>query len=186
MERKITALERQKKNPNRVTIYLDGEFAFGLSRLHASGLINGQLLTEEKIRELKFSDVTDLGMQKAMNFLRYRSRSEQEIHHNLRKHDFPDDVIIHVTERLRQLNLVNDINFAAGHRLYKFAFDGNNQSVPLSEAIGARYTNLYAGEHAVTKDALDNTTTTVRLQVPNLGIGTDLRFKLGDYIEIDA
>jgi hypothetical protein len=81
---------------------------------------------------------------------------------------------------------VNDINFAPGHRLYKFAFDGNNQSVPLSEAIGARYTNLYAGEHAVTKDALDNTTTTVRLQVPNLGIGTDLRFKLGDYIEIDA
>jgi len=113
MDRKITALEPQKKNPNRVNIYLDGEFAFGLSRLHASGLINGQLLTEEKIRELKFSDNTDLGIQKALNYLRYRSRSEQEIRHNLRKHDFLDDAIIHIIQRLRQLNLVNDIDFAS-------------------------------------------------------------------------
>jgi len=81
---------------------------------------------------------------------------------------------------------VNDINYAAGHSLYQFAFDGNNQSVPLAEAIGSRYSNFYDGEHGVTKDALDNTTTTVRLQLPNAGIGTDLRFKLGDYIEIDS
>tara|TARA_R100000900_G_scaffold53806_6_gene43614 strand:+ start:9449 stop:14683 length:5235 start_codon:yes stop_codon:yes gene_type:complete len=81
---------------------------------------------------------------------------------------------------------VNDINYAAGHKLYQQAFDGNNQSVPLSEAIGSRYTNLYAGEHATLKDEVDAVTTTIRLQVPNAGIGTDLRYKLGDYIEIES
>ena len=81
---------------------------------------------------------------------------------------------------------VNDINYAAGHKLYQGVFEGHQQSVPLAEAIGSRYTNLYAGEQATTKDALDATTTTVRLQVPNAGIGTDLRFRLGDYIEIES
>jgi len=112
MERKITALEPQKKNPNRVNIYLDDEFAFGLSRLYASGLIVGQSLSDDKIRELKNSDINDLGMQKALNFLRYRSRSEQEVHQNLRKHGFSEDVINQIIERLRQMNLVNDIDFA--------------------------------------------------------------------------
>jgi hypothetical protein len=81
---------------------------------------------------------------------------------------------------------VNDINYSAGHRLYKTAFNGNNQLVPLTEAIGSRYTNLYGGEHATAKDALDATSTTLRLQLPNAGIGTDLRFRLGDYVEVDA
>jgi len=33
--KKITALEAQKKNPNRLNIYLDGEFAFGLARIES-------------------------------------------------------------------------------------------------------------------------------------------------------
>ena len=81
---------------------------------------------------------------------------------------------------------VNDINYAAGHRLYQGVFEGHQQAVPLSEAIGPRYSNLYAGEQATTKDALNATTTDVRLQLPNAGIGTELRFRLGDYIEVDA
>ena len=81
---------------------------------------------------------------------------------------------------------VNDINYATGHRVYQSVFDGHQQTVPLSEAIGPRYSNLYAGEHATTKDELDAVTTTVRLQVPNAGIATDMRYKLGDYIEIGS
>ena len=81
---------------------------------------------------------------------------------------------------------VTDINYAAGHTLYRGVFEGHQQAVPLAEAIGSRYTNLYAGDCATTKDALDATTTTVRLQVPNAGIGTDLRYRLGDYIEVDS
>jgi hypothetical protein len=80
---------------------------------------------------------------------------------------------------------VNDINYAAGHKLYQNVFSGQAQPVPLIENIGSRFSNLYAGEVATTKDDLDSTTTTVRVQVPNSGIGTALRFKLGDYIEVD-
>ena len=44
---------------------------------------------------------------------------------------------------------------------------------------------LYAGERVTTKDDLNNTVTSIRVQLPNAGIGTDLRIKLGDYLEID-
>ncbi len=41
-ERRITSLKVQKKNPNRVSIYLDEEFAFGVSRIVAAWLHVGQ------------------------------------------------------------------------------------------------------------------------------------------------
>jgi regulatory protein len=47
--KKITALEVQKKNPNRVNLHLDGEFAFGLARITAAWLKVGDVLSDEKI-----------------------------------------------------------------------------------------------------------------------------------------
>ena len=50
---KITGLKLQKRNNDRVNVYLDGEFAFGLSRIVAAWLRTGQELSDEKIAELK-------------------------------------------------------------------------------------------------------------------------------------
>ena len=49
--KKITALEVQKKNPNRVNVHLDGDFAFGLARITAAGLKLGETLTDERIAQ---------------------------------------------------------------------------------------------------------------------------------------
>ena len=80
---------------------------------------------------------------------------------------------------------VNDINYAAGHKVYQQTYTAHNQTVSIEETIGSRYQNLYAGETATLKDAVTNLSTSIKIQVPNSGIGTDLRFKLGEYIEID-
>ena len=47
--RKITAIEAQKKRSNRVNIYLDGEFAFGLERITAAWLRVGQALAQRRV-----------------------------------------------------------------------------------------------------------------------------------------
>ena len=52
MVRKITAIKRQKRDPNRVNIYLDDDFAFGLSRIIAGWLDVGHELDDEKIISL--------------------------------------------------------------------------------------------------------------------------------------
>jgi len=112
MERKITALKVQKRNPQRVNVYLDDEFAFGLSRLTAARLQLGQVLNESQIRELQAADEGEVAYQKALHFLSFRPRSGNEVQKNLEKHDFSDEVISEVIERLRRNHLVNDLDFA--------------------------------------------------------------------------
>jgi regulatory protein len=110
--KKITAMIVQKKNPNRVNIHLDGEFAFGLARIVAAWLRVGQELSDEKIEQLQAEDARERAYQQSMLFLSYRARSESEIRKNLRKHEIPEAVIDQTLERLRQDGLANDSQFA--------------------------------------------------------------------------
>ena len=110
--RKITAIQVQKKNPNRVNIHLDGEYAFGLARIVAAWLQVGQTLDEEKIAKIQAEDARERAMQQALLFLGYRARSEKEIRQNLSKHEFPEAVIEETLERLRQNGFANDKQFA--------------------------------------------------------------------------
>ena len=108
----ITAIEPQKKDPKRVNIYLDGEFAFGLSKIVAAWLKVGQRLDEAKIETLQADESREQAYQQAMLFLSYRARSEAEIRQNLEKHDIPPAVIEETVTRLREERLVDDSQFA--------------------------------------------------------------------------
>jgi regulatory protein len=110
--KKITALVAQKRNPNRINMHLDGEYAFSLARIVAAWLRVGQELDEEKIKRLQAEDAHERAVQQALLFLSYRSRSESEIRQNLRKHEIPEDVIDETLQRLRQDGLANDDQFA--------------------------------------------------------------------------
>lgn len=110
--KKITAIEAQKKNPNRVNIHLDGEFAFGLARITAAWLKVGDLLSEERIAKLQSDDEHERAMGQALLFLSYRARSEKEIRQNLKKHEYSEAAIEHTLTRLRETRLADDNEFA--------------------------------------------------------------------------
>jgi regulatory protein len=110
--KKITALEVQKRNPNRVHVHLDGEFAFGVTRIVAAWLKVGDALDEAKIQKMQAEDARERAFQQAMLFLGYRARSESEIRKNLRKHEIPEEVIEETLARLQQVGLANDGQFA--------------------------------------------------------------------------
>ena len=112
MEPKITALKTQKRNSQRVNVYLDEEFAFGLSRYAAAWLQLGQELSPAKIKELQDVDAQEVAYQRALNYISYRPRSEAEVRKNLKKHDTPEEVIPEVLDRLRRIGLVDDVQFA--------------------------------------------------------------------------
>jgi len=112
MTKKITALKTQKRNPNRVNVYLDGEFAFGLARITAAWLKIGDELTPDKIANLQAEDGVEVALQRALNFLSYRPRSAREVVDNLRKHETPQQVIDRIMERLENNGMVDDERFA--------------------------------------------------------------------------
>lgn len=109
---KITAIKAQRRNTQRVSIFLDGEFAFGLTRMVAGLLQVGQILSEEKIATLKANDELEMAYLRAINFLSYRPRSSAEIRQNLRKYEVPELCIEPTVERLIKKGFVNDVAFA--------------------------------------------------------------------------
>ena len=108
----VTAMKVQKRNPQRVNIYLDGEYAFGLARITAAWLQIGQELDDEKIAQLRSQDSHEAAYQKALGFLDYRPRSSAEVRKNLEKHGYEAEVIEQVLERLERSGLINDGQFA--------------------------------------------------------------------------
>lgn len=112
MTRKITALSAQKRNPQRINVYLDGEFAFGLARIVAAWLHVGQELDDEKIARLQAEDEHEAAYQKALNLLSYRPRSEAEVRRKLSENKQPEEVIEYVIERLKNSGLLDDARFA--------------------------------------------------------------------------
>lgn len=112
MEHRVTALKVQKKNPNRVSVYLDGEFAFGVSRIVAAWLKIGQDISDEKIQDLQQQETQEAALQKAMLLLSYRPRSEAEIRQRLQEDGFETEVISNAMDRLRSNGLLQDENFA--------------------------------------------------------------------------
>lgn len=109
---KITAIEPQQRNPQRVNVHLDGEFAFGLARLLAAWLRVGQELDEEKIARLKADDERETAYQKALHFLSYRPRSAAEVRQNLTKRGLAETLVEETLERLQRAGLVDDAAFA--------------------------------------------------------------------------
>lgn len=112
MSGQITALKVQNRNSNRLNIYLDGEYAFSLQRITAAWLRVGQVLSDEKISELRALDEQEVVYQRALRLLEHRPRAEEEIRRKLGSKGISSAVIDKVIERLRQNKLVNDDQFA--------------------------------------------------------------------------
>jgi len=108
----ITALKIQKKNPQRVNVYLDGEFAFGLSRIVAAWLHTGQNLDDAKIGELLENDRYEVAYQRAIKYIGFRERSEYEVRQYLRKLKLSDQTSDAILTRLVHAGLINDQRFA--------------------------------------------------------------------------
>jgi regulatory protein len=109
---KITAIDVQKRDPNRVNVHLDGEYAFSLARIVAAWLQVGQELSADRIAALEADDARERAYQQALLFLSYRARSTAEIRQNLRRHKLPPEIIEQTIERLKAEKLADDDQFA--------------------------------------------------------------------------
>lgn len=111
-DRQITAIRAQKHNPDRLSIELDGEYAFGVSRIVAAWLKVGDQLNEERVASLVKSDEAEIAFQKALRLLDYRPRTVMEIRQRLTQKGFGSEEIKNVILRLQRANLLQDEQFA--------------------------------------------------------------------------
>ncbi len=109
---KVTALAVQKRRKDRVNVYLDGKFAFGLAAIEAARLRVGQELTEADIARLHQDDALESAHERALDYLSYRPRSAAEVRKYLEGKKVAPDVIDEVLARLQRVGLLDDRAFA--------------------------------------------------------------------------
>jgi regulatory protein len=112
MAGRITALRYQKKNQDRVSIYLDDQFAFGLPAVMAASLKRGQYLSDVEIMALQRQGDVETGYHRALEYLSYRPRSRAEVTTYLQKHGMSEGQAETVTGRLQRAGLLDDEAFA--------------------------------------------------------------------------
>ncbi len=111
----ITSIEPQKRRRARVSLFVDGEFALGLSldALASLGLKKGDRVTAEQLAQWRNEAIFDEAKTAAFTMLARRIHSEKQVRDKLRKKKFPHETIEKVIARLYEMNLLNDAHFAS-------------------------------------------------------------------------
>ena len=109
----ITRIAPQR-DPERVSLYLDGQFALGISTLIAEerGLRVGQALSVAQVTSLRAADELDKAVNKALAFLTVRPRSIREVRDRLKEKEVLPETIDAVIERLAGWGYIGDEGFA--------------------------------------------------------------------------
>lgn len=128
----ITALQRQKRNRERVSVYVDGAYAFALPALEAVKLRREQYLSDQEITALKTVDLRAKAYDQALRFLAVRPRSVWEVRQKLGRYrsrqneSLAESHIQWVTSKLLEQGYLNDEEFA------RFWIEQRNQFKPLA------------------------------------------------------
>ncbi len=110
---KITAIEPQARDTERVNIYVDGRFLLGASAevVARLDLEVEQELHPDQLEQLQGEETLQRAVERAYNFLSYRPRSREEVRRYLRRKDIPPTIIDAALAKLDHLNLTNDEEF---------------------------------------------------------------------------
>ena len=112
---RITALEQQAHHPERVNLYVDGKFSLGISAelMLKMNLHLDQELSTADLEQLKSEETRQQAVERAINYLSFRPRSQEEVRRYLRKKETPPEIIEAVLERLQRLDYLDDRSFAS-------------------------------------------------------------------------
>ncbi len=108
----VTGIIVQRRNPNRVNIQLNGEFAFGLHRLTAAWITIGQELSDDQIEDLQQKDQAEVIHQSALRLINYKQRTTVEMTNRLIKKGYEPVQVKVVVDQLMENKLLDDSQYA--------------------------------------------------------------------------
>src|SRR6266496_629998 len=111
---KVTAIKAQVRNHERVSIYVDAEYAFSLTQdqLLEHKLFSGKELDERTLAALKYASDWGKTLERVMNYLMIRPRSEREVRDYLWRKKTEPELAESVITRLRTRGYLDDAAFA--------------------------------------------------------------------------
>ena len=106
----VTKIEQQKKDKSRYSVYVDGEFAFGLimEDILYFRLKEGEEIPREKYEYIMDTTVYIKAQDTAVRYLGYKMRTRREVENKLREAQYPDGLIERVIDFLIKYDYIND------------------------------------------------------------------------------
>ena len=109
---RITALRFQKRNTERVNVFVEGRFALAVPAVEAARLKVGQMLDAGEMDRLRRAGRRQLAFDRAVRFLSYRPRSVQEVRRYLLDKGVDEFEAGEIIQRLMDLGYLDDREFA--------------------------------------------------------------------------
>ena len=108
----ITAITVQKKNKDRLNVFVNHQYAFSIHRQHLLDFKQGDAITHADIDRLKTVDEADTAYFRALYFLKFRPRSRYEIQKYLKDKKFLPETVTDTIRKLEAAGYLNDFDFA--------------------------------------------------------------------------
>lgn len=118
---KVTAIEVQKNNPERYSVFLDGEFAFGISDidLFNLGIKTGIEIDDDFLSKIEETVDYKKCLDAAVKAVSAKMYSKKEIRDKLAKKGFTDTAVKNAVDLLEEYGYINDEAYAKVFAEYK-------------------------------------------------------------------
>lgn len=112
---KISKITTQKRNKNRCSVYIDGQYRFGVTKdlVLKYDLKEDDEITEDEIQNVLLHDEKEKIKSRAYRLLSYRERSAREMRERLLKVGYDSSLIEEVIRDLVADDTLNDERFAS-------------------------------------------------------------------------
>ena len=110
----VTAITEQKRRPNRRSVFIDKEFAFGcnVNVVARFRLREGMVIGPALRKQIEEGEVQQEAFDDAMRLIRRRMQSERQLRTKLGRREFGPAVLDAVIATLKRLGYVDDARFA--------------------------------------------------------------------------
>lgn len=121
----ITSVSEQKKKTNRVSVYIDNKFAFGMTKVDALyyHIKEGEELSIERYNRILEELIYAKARDKAVKLLGFSAKTENELLKRLEE-DYSTEICSKVIETLKNYGYINDTAYANSYINDSFKFKG--------------------------------------------------------------
>ena len=127
---KITSIEVQKRNVNRVNVYVDEAFNFACDAelIYKQGIQKDSIIDIEAIKEIVKEDEFIKCKNSALRTVEKTYKTEKELRDKLAEKGFEEDTIKRAIEFLKEYNLLNDEKYAEMYIKDRLRSQGRNKT----------------------------------------------------------
>lgn len=126
---KITSIEVQKKNKDRVNVFVNYEFAFAcnMELIYKEGISKGSIIDKESLKEIVYKEEKLKAKSTALKVLERTLKTESEIREKLIAKGYDENITEETIEFLKSYNFINDESYVKLFVKEKLKSKGKNK-----------------------------------------------------------